>query len=212
MLGGARRLGCAGRRPLNFDVGSVFNFQGDGSWKTNAEAAVNQSSQWFTWFQSGFSLRYSAVSPQADDGGGNGMNNGGGGTKAGDSGSGDDDEFNPFTGSGGILETNIYLLFSTSKVPRLGLVGGWGLLSVPGEAKSPLEVRERRYVGVRETIGAINAGRDGASLQNTQGYVQLAWADDDLWKRVELTPASDTAPAVPSAGRSRRRSSLSPCS
>lgn len=190
------------KHTLNFDVGSVFNIQGDGSWKTHGEAALAEDSRWRTWFQSGFSLRYSALDASEDDNGDADGDTGANPKAAADD--GEQEEFNPLTQGGGLLETSVYVLVSPFKpLPRLGFVGGWGLSSVPGDAGSALHVRQRSYIGIRETFAAVNAGRKGDSLQNAQGYIQAAWADDALWDNVELEPATETTPAVFSNERGR---------
>lgn len=184
------------KHSLSFDIGSVFNLQGEGSWDANMEAAAVSRSQWYDWLQTGFSVRYSSLGavdePEEeedgdDDGGGDGD----------DGEDEEEEEFNPFESGGGLLETNVYMMFSLPKVPRLGFVGGWGLSSVPGAPESKLELRERTFVGLRNSIQAFNAGRIGDTLENTSGYIQAGVADDDLWERVELEPASEdgTVPA-----------------
>ncbi|MFL6195973.1 MAG: hypothetical protein ACJ75H_17465 [Thermoanaerobaculia bacterium] len=170
------------KHTLNFDVGSVFNFQGDGSWETNAEVAMVASSQWTHWFQSGYSLRYSAIGGGEEE------------PPADTNDKTDDDDssevFNPFSAGGGVLETNIYILGSPIPrlLPRLGIVLGWGLSSFPGEADSQLQMRQRAFIGIRNTIQAFNAGRIGDSLENSSGYIQAGLATDELWKRTEVDP------------------------
>lgn len=171
------------KHTLSFDIGSVFNLQGNGGWETNAEAAVLSTSQWRDWFQSGFSFRYSAIGAVDEEDPGDGEEP----AKA--EGDGEDNTFNPFESGGGVVETNVYILVSPiRRLPRLGLVGGWGLSTVPGEEGSELETRERRFVGLRNIIQAYNSGRNEDSLQNSSGYIQAGWATDELWRKVELEP------------------------
>ena len=186
------------KHSLNFDIGSVFTFQGDGAFNANAEAAAVSRSQWYEWLQTGFSVRYSSLgvddAEEEDDPDDDGS---GEESLAADDGEGEeDDEFNPFEDGGGLLETNVYILLNLPDVPRLGLVGGWGLSSVPGVKDSKLEMRERTFVGLRNTIQAFNAGRVGDALENTSGYIQAGIAEDKLWENVEIEPATEDDPAV----------------
>ncbi|HEX5715365.1 MAG TPA: hypothetical protein VF179_04350 [Thermoanaerobaculia bacterium] len=182
------------KHSLNFDLGSVFNLQGDGSWETNAEVASIFRFYWYDWLQSGASVRYSAIGAvdeeeETDDDDGNG---------SGSTDDSEDDEFNPFESGGGVLETTVYIVANNPRAPRLGMVLGWGLSSVPGTTGERLETRERAFIGLRNTFEALNAGRIGDSLENTAGYIQAGLASDKLWEKVEIEPASEdgTVPAV----------------
>ena len=65
--------------------------------------------------------------------------------------------------------------------PPLGIVGGVGFSSYSGDSDS-VETRQRLYYGVRMQVQGYNRKRTPGKFGGTTGFVQLGWADDDLWK------------------------------
>jgi hypothetical protein len=170
---------------LSFDLGPTFNLGGDGSWASNMEAALTARSDWYTWFEGDVNIRYSAIgavdeAPEDAD------------PEAGGDGGGDGQSFNPFEEGGGVFEASISGVVRPFRAASwLGLALGAGLSSVPGESTSRLETRQRVFGALRISAQGYNAGEPAETLGNSLGFIQAGYAQNDLWERVELVPASE---------------------
>jgi hypothetical protein len=187
---GSIKVKAMQKHRLSFDIGPTFNLGGDGSWASNMEAALTARSDWYTWFEGDVNIRYSAIGAVGEDPGDSGDAEEDSDPPAGGNG-GNDQNFNPFEEGGGVFETNISGIVRSPRVPWLGLAVGVGLSSVPGEANSRLETRERTFGAVRISAQGYNAGEPAETLGNSLGFIQAGYAQNDLWERVELEPASE---------------------
>ena len=185
---GSIKVKAMQKHRLSFDIGPTFNLGGDGSWASNMEAALTARSDWYTWFEGDVNIRYSAIGAVGEDAEDTEEDSG---PPAGGNGGNDDQNFNPFEEGGGVFETNISGIVRYPRVPWLGLAVGVGLSSVPGEATSRLETRERTFGAVRISAQGYNAGEPAETLGNSLGFIQAGYAHNDLWERVELEPASE---------------------
>lgn len=181
---------------LAFDLGTVASLLSeDGNWDVEPELAMSARSEWNAWFLGSVSIRYSAIAGQEDSGTPEPMEEPESDTEGmmsspqtmpGMEMEGDEDEFDPFEDGGGVLELWVDGVLRLPERSWLGVGGGLGFSSIPGEAGSDLELAERWRAGVRfQTVG-YNAGEPGDSLANSHGFVMFGLMDDELWDTVTI--------------------------
>ncbi len=192
---------------LNIDLGSVFNLSGDGGWKPSTEVALFSRSEWSPYFVGGFDVRYSAVetteSGNAEEEGDDGdSGDGGEGSTAAEEAeeeAKEPKEFNPFEQKGGVFEATAYGVVRPPGLNWLGLAGGLGFATVPGDdSGDALDARQRYWVAIETSVQGYNAGQPANRLGNTTGFLRFGYMKDDRWEKTVLVPATETEEAVTS--------------
>lgn len=158
---------------LSIDVGVAFGLNGDGSFASHSELALNATSIWTHWTMGVIDLRYSALAAVQQ------------GSDTSKQQATDTSKFNPFTSGGGTFEANAAEFFNLkgdeARIPWLLVFGGVGVRTVPGGQGADVVGRGRLLVGVRVQVLGYNQGTPADSFANTRGYFQIGYARDRFW-------------------------------
>ncbi|MFI5119087.1 MAG: hypothetical protein ACHQM4_01660 [Thermoanaerobaculia bacterium] len=170
---------------LSIDLGVVFGLNGDGSFASHAEFAINATSFWKRWTTGVIDLRYSALAA----------------VQKGE----DTSTFNPFTSGGGTFEASAIGLFhpwgDEASIPWLMPLVGVGVRTVPGGKDADVAGRGRLFVGARVQVLGYNQGTPADSLANTRGYFQIGLARDRFWLQECGAGSPDTCKAFDERNR-----------
>ncbi len=180
---GERKVQLLERHRFAIDVGSVFALETGGSWKSNPELAVIATSRFSPRLRGAVDIRYSSLgaiaSPTPTPTAASGTT-----TTPATSPTTTPTPFNPFTSSAGILRADFSLIqaFNSAPAPEFGVVGGFGLTTVPGVKLTKVDARHRFFLGPRIEVRGYNAGQPADTFSNSRGHFQVTAAWDDLWR------------------------------
>lgn len=173
---------------LAFDLGSVLNLDGDGSWNASPEVAAKFDSRWYEHVLVGSVFRYSAVGEIAEKPADDEESDG-------EDGEGDsDDEFDPFQSGGGSLQAQVFAFFPISS--RFGPAVGFGISTLEGDDGSEVDAEAHYFVALRGEVEAYNSGRPAESLAGSSAWLQAGWMKDDLYKDVVIEAATENSEEV----------------
>ena len=202
---GVATLQVVERHRFAVDVGSSFGLNGDGSWKTSFEMAVNATSRWNSWLYGAIDVRYASLAAVQQDKSQQSSGQQGGGQSSGSA-----TQFNPFSSGGGTLNAEAKTLVSPGAKqwanPWYAVVLGVGLRTVPtsgsatpstpAEATTPtsssqtsVDARGRFLAGFRLQAMGYNPGKPAESFGGARGYFEVGYARDRFWM-VEAAPGA----------------------